>query len=121
MSEATLRIVIADEQDLLRTGLAIFIESHKGMVLVGEASDGETAVQVVPQVKPDIVVMDVNLPRLDGVEVIRQIKQLAPQTRILVFTLEHEQERLQAASAAGADAYLPKAVSPDTLVETIRT
>jgi DNA-binding NarL/FixJ family response regulator len=120
MSQTSLRIVIADDHDLLRMGLTIFIEYQESMVLVGEAQDGAEIVVVAAKTVPDVLLMDLNMPLLDGVSAIRQIKQANPSIQIIVLTVESDPARIQAALDAGATLYLSKNSSTTELAEAIQ-
>jgi len=98
----------------------MFIEANKDMMLVGEAQDNAEAVRIAAQVTPDVLLMDLHMPLLDGVTAIRQIKQANPTIQIIVLTLEYNPKRVQAALDAGASLYLPKTVSTAELAQEIR-
>lgn len=115
-----IRVLIADDHQLVRQGLRTFLELHPDVSVVGEASDGLTAVDLARQHRPDIVLMDLVMPRLDGAEAIRQITALAEQIRVIVLTSFAEDDKLFPAIQAGASSYLLKDVSPDDLIDVIR-
>lgn len=116
---APLRIVICDDNDFLRMGLAVFIESYRDMTLVGEADNGEAAIRICAEVKPDVVLIDL-IMAMDGMIAIPKIKQGNPDVWIVVLTNENNTERVQAALDAGAARYLPKTAMTEQVAEAIR-
>jgi CheY-like chemotaxis protein/anti-sigma regulatory factor (Ser/Thr protein kinase) len=116
-----IRILLADDHDMVREGLASILSDESDFELVGEASDGEEAVELAKRTYPDVVVMDIAMPRLSGVAATRQILVEAPRTRVIGLSM-HEREDMEAAMReAGAAAYLPKADTTDTLIDAIRS
>ncbi len=113
-------VLIVDDHQVVRQGLRTFLELHDEIVVVGEASDGVMAVDLVRQFEPDIVLMDLVMPRLDGIEATRQIKSIRPRTQVIALTSFTEDDKVFPAIQAGAASYLLKDVSPDNLVEAIR-
>jgi two-component system, NarL family, response regulator LiaR len=121
MAQKTLlRIVICDDNDLLRMGLAVFIESYADMVLVGEAETGEAAVELCSNAKPDVVLLDLNMA-LDGMSAVPKLKQQNPNLWIVLLTNEGNMERVQQALDAGAARYVPKTASTEQIVSAIRS
>ena len=114
MSEP-LRVVLADDQELIRAGLKALLEA-RGVQVVGQAADGVEAVELVPHVRPDVVLMDIRMPRLDGVEATRRL----PGFRVLVVTTYELDEYVVEALRAGAAGFILKDTPPDQLVEAIR-
>mgnify|MGYP001823882909 CR=1 FL=1 len=124
MSEATrstepIRILIADDHAIVRKGLRTLITSEPGMEVVGEASDGMEAVQKAMALQPDVILMDMVMPRQDGLAAIQEIKADNAEARILVLTSFAEDEQIFPAVKAGALGYLLKDSSPDQLLEAI--
>jgi NarL family two-component system response regulator LiaR len=115
----TIRILIADDHAIVRRGLRTLISSEEGMELVGEASDGLEAVQQAQLLKPDVILMDMVMPRKNGLEAIKEIQDAVPEARILVLTSFAEDEQIFPAIKAGALGYLLKDSSPDQLLEAI--
>jgi DNA-binding NarL/FixJ family response regulator len=103
----TVRIVIAEDQQLVRQGLAALL-AVDDVEIVGEAEDGRQAVEMVRTLTPDVVLMDLSMPELDGVEATRQIKKMAPKVRVLVLSVANCERRVAEALAAGADGYALK-------------
>ncbi|GAB4447443.1 MAG: response regulator transcription factor [Anaerolineae bacterium] len=116
-----MRILIVDDHMVVRRGLRSLLTPRNGMVVVGEAADGVEAVALAGQLNPDLILMDMLMPRKDGVTATLEILQQNPQARILVLTSFGEDEQVMRAIRAGARGYLLKDSSPDQLFEAIRT
>lgn len=116
-----IRVLLADDQPLLRMGFRMVLEAHEGLEVVGEAADGSQAVAAAAQLSPDIVVMDVRMPGLDGIEATRRIVADRPETRILILTTFDVDEYAVEGLKAGASGFLLKDVPPAELVAAIRT
>ena len=114
-------VFLAEDHDVVREGLAELIRRETDMEVVGEAGDGEETVRLVKQLKPDIVLMDIAMPGVNGVEATRQIKASVPQTRVLVLTAYDNPEFVTAAIDAGAAGYLLKNVRRKELTTAIRS
>ena len=121
MSAAALRVLIADDHPLFRQGLRVLVESAPDLVVVGEAQTGEEAVARAGDTAPDVVLMDLNMPRLGGVEATRRIVARPPQTRVLVLTMFEEDESVFAAMRAGARGYLLKGSGRDDVLRAVRS
>ena len=119
----TIRIVLADDQALLRKGFRMILEAEDDLEIVGESADGADAVRLVELYKPDLVLMDVRMPVLDGIEATRAITEATPrdQTRVLILTTFDLDEYAFGALRAGASGFLLKDVPPAELVAAIRT
>jgi NarL family two-component system response regulator LiaR len=115
----TIRILIADDHAIVRKGLRTLIGSEPGMAVVGEAADGLEAVQMALTLRPDVILMDMVMPRQGGLEAIQAIKQQSGGARILVLTSFAEDEQIFPAIKAGALGYLLKDASPDELLQAI--
>lgn len=118
--EGIITVVIADDHQVVRQGLRTFLELHPDLTVVGEASDGESAVELVRRVEPDVVLMDLVMPKLDGISATREITQLGTGTKVIALTSFAEDDQVFPAIQAGASSYLLKDVSPEELVEAIR-
>ena len=119
MSEK-IRILAADDHAVVREGLRALLETEPGMVLVGEASDGVEAVRKAGALDPDVILLDLVMPRKGGIEAIGEIKEATPSARILVLTSFAEDEKVFPAIKAGAHGYLLKDASPHELLQAIR-
>ncbi len=115
-----IKVLIVDDHQVVRQGLRTFLELHEDIDVVGEAGDGAQAVEMVQQLAPDVVLMDLVMPRLDGINATRQVKALGGATRVIALTSFTEDDKVFPAIQAGASSYLLKDVSPDDLVEAIR-
>jgi NarL family two-component system response regulator LiaR len=115
-----IRILIVDDHQVVRQGLRTFLELQPDLVVAGEAGDGIVAVDMVRTIKPDIVLMDLVMPRLDGIAATRQVVAMGLPTKVIALTSFTEDDRVFPAIQAGACSYLLKDVSPDDLVEAIR-
>jgi DNA-binding NarL/FixJ family response regulator len=111
--------VLVDDHDLFRGGLRDILEDS-GVRVVGEAGDGERAVEVVVELRPDVVVMDLNMPGIGGVEATRQIAARAPGTHVLVLTITVDQGPIDEALAAGAGGYLLKDAAVEEIVAAVK-
>lgn len=113
-------LLITDDHVMVRQGIRTFIELQADLVIVGETSSGEEAVRMAGELAPDVVLMDLVMPGIGGVEATRQVKQASPHSQIIVLTSYHEDEYIFPALRAGALSYVLKDVGPDELTETIR-
>ena len=118
-SSETLRVLLVDDHDLFRTGLRNLLEEQTVQV-VGEAADGAQAIRMVRELAPDVVVMDLNMPGMSGVEATRQVTTLAPLTRVVVLTISDQDEDVMNAILAGACGYLMKDSSIQDLMQGIK-
>jgi CheY-like chemotaxis protein len=113
------RVLLVDDHPVMRQGLTRLLREHTGMEVIGEASDGEQAVELARQLRPDVVVMDVNLPRLNGVDATRMIHHEVPGVRVVGLSMYHHSEAGKAMVEAGAAAYLPKDAPISELLSAI--
>jgi DNA-binding NarL/FixJ family response regulator len=116
-----LRVLIVDDHALFRSGLHLVLKQEPDIEVVGEASDGQEAVHQAQELMPDVILMDVRMPRRSGIEATRQIKELLPHVKILVLTISDEEADLYEAIKAGAAGYLLKEISIDEVAEAIRS
>ena len=114
------RIVIADDQALVRSGFRLIVDARPDLEVVGEAEDGEQAVALVAELDPDVILLDIRMPNLDGIEATKQIVASGSGTRILVLTTFDLDEYVYGAIRAGASGFLLKDVRPGELVDAIR-
>ena len=112
---------IADDQELVRTGFSLVIDSQPDLHVVGMAADGGQAVQLVAQQQPDVMLMDVRMPNMDGIEATRRISELSQHTHVIMLTTFDLDEYVMAAISAGASGFLLKDTEPETLLASIRT
>ena len=115
-----LRVLLVDDHDLFRTGLRNLL-AEQGLTIVGEAGAGSEAIRLVQELAPDVVVMDLNMPGMSGVEATRQITGIAPLTRVLVLTISDQDGDVMDAILAGACGYLLKDASPSELLKALET
>src|SRR3989304_4980313 len=115
-----IKVLIVDDHQVVRQGLRTFLELQEDIIVIGEAGDGMQAVEMVQQYQPDVVLMDLVMPRLDGIAATRQVKSSAAEVKVFALTSFTEDDKVFPAIQAGASSYLLKDVSPDDLVEAIR-
>jgi DNA-binding NarL/FixJ family response regulator len=113
------RVLLADDHPLYRKGLHQLIDSLDGAVVVGEVEDGAAAVEQAQLLQPDVIVMDLNMPGVDGVEATRQVVAASPHIGVLVLTMHDDDESVFAAMRAGALGYVLKGASPDNMIRAI--
>lgn len=118
---APIRVLLADDEMLFRSALARLIQSEPDLQVVGDAADAEEACRRVEELQPDVVLLDLRMPKVDGLETMRRLKRLRPQLAVLVLTSFDSDSYLQDALRAGADGYLLKGSSPETLCASIRS
>ena len=116
-----IRVMIVDDHSIVRVGLKQVLDQSGEFEVVGQAADGEEAVRVAADVSPDVVVMDVMMPKKDGVEACREIMESAPETRVLMLTASTEEDAVVEAVAAGATGYLQKETDRERLLSAVRT
>src|SRR5512146_1459328 len=117
----TTKILLVDDHNVVRSGLSKFLMVNKDLKLVGEASDGAEAIQMVSLHKPDVVLMDLMMPGVDGITATREIHQKYPQVKVIALTSFSEQNMVQGALQAGASGYLQKNVTAVELANAIRS
>lgn len=115
-----IRVLIVDDHEVVRQGLAAFLGVQDDIEIAGEAADGEQALTMTASLRPDVILMDLVMPRLDGVEAIRRIRADDPSARIVVLTTFADDDKLFPAIRAGAAGYLMKDVSPHDLARAVR-
>jgi NarL family two-component system response regulator YdfI len=119
--DRAIRVVIADDHFIVREGLRLILETDPCMELVGDAPDGASAVRLVGEVQPDVVLMDLRMPGLDGLQAIEQIRAAWPQVALVILTTYQEDALMLRGLQAGARGYLLKDTSRETLLDAIRT
>ena len=121
MDEKIVRIVIADDHAFLREGIKKTIQDEMDMKIVGEASNANDALDIIRELNPDIVIMDISMPGKSGLDVLKDLKSLKKKSRILILSMHPEDRFAIRALKAGAFGYLTKESAPDELVKAIRT
>jgi len=116
-----IRVVVVDDHAMVRTGLATLLEAHEDITVVGQAQDGQAAVEVATQTVPDVVLMDLSMPVVDGVEATRQLLAAVPETSVVVLTSFSDRARVSAALEAGAVGYQLKDAEPADLLAAVRS
>jgi DNA-binding NarL/FixJ family response regulator len=115
-----IKVLIADDHHVVRRGLLFFLKTQKDIEVVGEAKNGLEAVQLVESLQPDVVLMDLVMPEMDGIQATEQIKAKWPDVKVLMLTSFSDQDHIVPALQAGASGYQLKDIEPDELVESIR-
>src|SRR3989454_5401625 len=121
MGGEAIRVLIADDHALFRRGLNMVLESEEGIDVVAEAEDGQDAIAKAADFAADVVLMDVRMPRVSGIEATREIREVIPTARILMLTVSDEEEDLYEAIKAGANGYLLKEISIEEVADAIRS
>ncbi len=120
MSEQ-IKVFIVDDHPVFRQGLCDVLDTDPDLTVVGEAADGEVAIESVPELAPDVILMDINLPTINGLQVTRKIKNMFPDMKIIMITGYDDDEQVFHAFRAGASAYCPKDITPEALIGIIHT
>jgi two-component system response regulator NreC len=115
-----IRVLLVDDHAVLRSGLRLLLEREEGVEPVGEAGTAEDAVRALPRLRPDLVVIDLEMPGMGGIEGAQRIRERAPEARVLVLSMHDRPQDVRRAFDAGADGYLPKAAADEDLVRAIR-
>jgi len=113
------RILLADDHTILRDGIRALLEDEPDMIVIGEAEDGRTAVKLACELKPDVVLMDIAMPLLNGLEATRQIKHDCPQVKVLILTMHENEEYIRQVLASGAMGYILKDAAARELLDAI--
>jgi DNA-binding NarL/FixJ family response regulator len=117
----TTRILVADDHEVVRRGIRALLESHPGWNVCGEASTGHQAVHQARRLKPDLLIVDISMPEMNGLETIRQIHKSMPQIEILVLTMHESEQMMREAVAAGARGYLSKSEAARDLLAAVES
>jgi len=115
-----IRVLLVDDQALIREGLAIILEAQSDIKVVGQAADGREAIDLARRLQPDVILMDIKMPRLDGIQATRRIKEDLPTTPIIILTTYADDELVFEGIRAGASGYLLKDITRDQLAEAVR-
>ncbi|RSS70756.1 response regulator transcription factor [Streptomyces sp. WAC06614] len=121
MADTPVRVLLVDDHQVVRRGLRTFLEVQDDIEVVGEAGDGAHGVELAEELRPDVILMDVKMPGMDGVDALRRLHELANPARVLIVTSFTEQRTVVPALRAGAAGYLYKDVDPDALAAAIRS
>jgi len=116
---SSLRILVADDHEIIRGGLRTLLQSHEGWTVCGEATDGREAVAKARKLKPDIAVMDLTMPELNGLEATRQIRKSVPRCRVVILTMHESEQLMREVLVAGARGYVLKSDAGNTIVHAI--
>jgi DNA-binding NarL/FixJ family response regulator len=121
MQGEQIRVLLVDDHQVLRDGLRLLLESEKDILIVGEAANGKQAIESIEQLTPDVVVMDLGLPDISGIDVIKWIHTKLPDAHTVVLSMHTQKEFVLNAIEAGADGYVPKSSTHESLLDAIRT
>ena len=121
MTERPVRVLLVDDDDLMRAGLRAVLSSDGGIEVVGEAADGRAAIAAVRAERPDVVLMDVRMPDLDGISATREVLAVSPEVKVAILTTFEDDDYLFGALAAGASGFLLKRTQPEELIVSIHT
>ena len=119
-NERPIRVLLVDDHEIVRRGLAVFLDGYDDMELVGQAENGEEAVALCRELEPDVVLMDLMMPKMDGPTAIREIREHAPNVKVVALTTFRDKELVHETLQAGAVGYLYKDASVDELADAIR-
>ena len=115
-----IRLLLADDHAVVRSGLRMLLQAQPDMIIVGEAETGQEAIHRVAELSPDVVLMDIEMPGMNGIEATRRIKANAPAAAVLALTMYEDDQYFFEMLRAGASGYVPKRAAPDELVSAIR-
>jgi len=117
---AKIQLLLVDDHAVVRSGLRMLLENEAGFVILGEAGTGQQALDLADQLMPDVVIMDISLPDMSGIEVTRRLKQAHPKMAVVVLTIHEGEQYFFEMLQVGASAYVPKRAAPDDLITAIR-
>ena len=120
MESQLIRLMLVEDHTMVREGMKAFLGEYEGISVIGEAADGLRAIQLLEQLKPDIAVVDLMLPGIDGIETIRRMIAIRPEQRAIVLTAYDQEDKIDQAARAGAMGYLVKDIASEEFVQSIR-
>ncbi|MDR7857311.1 response regulator transcription factor [Tissierella sp.] len=120
MKEKTIRILLADDHRLIREGIKQILELEDDFIVIGQAGDGEEAFNMVTTLMPDVILLDINMPKLNGIETLRKFKDLGIKSKIIILSIHEDKEYIMKTLKLGADGYILKDSCADILIEGIR-
>lgn len=115
-----IRLMLVDDHDVVRTGLRSYLETQTGLTVVAEANSGDLAIRTAEKIQPDVIVMDITMPNMDGLEATRRLKVLCPECKVLALTVHEDKQYFFEMLAAGAAGYVTKQAAAEDLVSAIR-
>ena len=115
-----IRVMVVDDHPLFRQGVASLLREQTDMEFIGEAEDGARALSQIQALHPDVILMDIQMPNVDGIEATRKIKEILPDSKVIILTVAEEEQKLFEAIKSGADGYLLKKIGSQALLHTIR-
>jgi len=116
-----IRILVVDDHSVVRQGIIALLEDEEDIIIAGEASDGDEVADMIGKVKPDVVLLDLTMPRMSGIEVIKQVVPIYPKVRILIFSMHNNPDYILSAVLNGASGYLQKDTSRDEILAAVRS
>jgi two-component system, NarL family, response regulator NreC len=114
-----IKLLLVDDHAVVRSGLRMLLENEEGFIIIGEAGSGQEAVEFASQLSPDVVIMDITLPDMSGIEATRHLKQAYPKMAVVALTIHEDQQYFFEMLQAGASAYVPKRAAPDDLITAV--
>ncbi len=114
-----LKVLLADDHKLLRSGLKLLLQRNPDMLVVGESANGEQTIQLFEQLQPDILLLDLSMPNMDGIECLKEIKSCYPEAKVIVLTMHEDENYIKRAMQAGASAYVHKSAADTDLFKAI--
>src|SRR3972149_92400 len=121
LNEKPIRVLLADDHAVMRSGLRLLIDSQADLHVVGEAGDGLQAIDQAAALQPDVIFLDLTMPRLDGLSSLKQIRERAPQTHVLILTMHADEQYLREALSRGAAGYVVKQAADQEVLSAIRS
>ena len=120
-TDERIRIVLADDHAVLRAGLRVLLNAEPDMIVVGEAGDGDHCIQIAKRLEPDVILLDINMPKTNGLEALSQLRQAVPRSRVLILTMHDDAVYLRQVLASGGAGYVLKEAADSELLTAIRT